>query len=150
MALIAFYLVNGRNNFTYVFLLFYIFSTFIIKMRNQKLYMTDHAGPRRSECPPGTKLWSQRRAFVTQFWHTRSTRFRFCKKKKWLEMVQVIVLIHTFPLWRFFLSYKNGNGRQNRSSGAKTSPRLPKLGYKGGRLGDTRYLEGRRGLSHEV
>ena len=66
-------------------------------------------------------------------------------------MVQVIVLIHTFPLWRFFLSYKkNGNGRQNRSSGAKTSPRLPKLGYKGGRLGDTRYLEGRRGLSYEV
>ena len=67
-------------------------------MRIQKLYMTDHAGPRRSECLPGTKLWSQWRAFVTQFWHTRSTRFRFCKKKKWLEMVQVIVLIHTFPL----------------------------------------------------
>ena len=46
--------------------------------------MTDHAGPLRSECPPGTKLWRPP-AFVTQFWHLRSgfgTRFRFARLTK--------------------------------------------------------------------
>ena len=48
------------------------------------LYLTDHDGPRRSECPPGTKLWHPP-AFVTKFWRQRSgfgTRVRFCKNKK--------------------------------------------------------------------
>ena len=46
--------------------------------------MTDHAGPLRSECPPGTKLWRPP-AFVTQFWHLRSgfgARFRFARPTK--------------------------------------------------------------------
>ena len=39
-------------------------------------------------------------------------------KQKLSEMVQVTVLFHTDDY--FFWSFKNGNGRQNRSSGAKT------------------------------
>ena len=40
-------------------------------------------------------------------------------KQKWLEMVQVSDLFHTDE-FIFVWSFKNGNGRQNRSSGAKT------------------------------
>ena len=40
-------------------------------------------------------------------------------KQKWLEMVQVTVLYHTDE-FIFVLSFKNANGGQNRSSGAKT------------------------------
>ena len=40
-------------------------------------------------------------------------------KQKLLEMVQVTVLFHTYE-FIFVWSFKNGMGRQNRSSGAKT------------------------------
>ena len=40
-------------------------------------------------------------------------------KQKLLEMVKVTVLFHTDE-FIFVWSFKNGNGRQNRSSGAKT------------------------------
>ena len=40
-------------------------------------------------------------------------------KQKMLEMVQVTVLFHTDE-FIFVWSFKNGNGRQNCSSGAKT------------------------------
>ena len=40
-------------------------------------------------------------------------------KQKLLEMVQVTVLFHTNELI-FVWSFKNANGRQNRSSGAKS------------------------------
>ena len=72
--------------------------------------MTDHAGPRRSECPPGTMLWRPP-AFVTQFWHTRSG---FGCRHTGKSMKQNGNLNHFKQL--FF--YKNS--RQNRSSGAKT------------------------------
>ena len=39
-------------------------------------------------------------------------------KQKWLEMVQVTVLFQTDD-FIFVWPFKNGNGRQNRSSGAK-------------------------------
>ena len=47
-------------------------------------YMTDHAGPRRYECNPGTKLWRPP-VEVTQFWRPRSgfgARFGVCKTKQ--------------------------------------------------------------------
>ena len=53
----------------------------IILINLKKVLMTDHAGPRRRECPPGTKLWRPP-AFLTQFRHPRSSfdaRFRFHK-----------------------------------------------------------------------
>ena len=67
-------------------------------------------------------------------------RFRFCYKiqihqrgksvkQKLLEMVQVTVLFHTFPPLKnrvFFCLTKT-------ETTAKTAPRAPKLGYKGGR-----------------
>ena len=40
-------------------------------------------------------------------------------EQKLLEMVQVTVLFHTNE-FIFVRSFKNGNGRQNHSSGAKT------------------------------
>ena len=40
-------------------------------------------------------------------------------KQKLSKMVQVTVLFHTY-MFIFVWSIKNGNGRQNRSSGAKT------------------------------
>ena len=46
--------------------------------------MTDHAGPRRYECYPGTKL-GRPPIEVTQFWRPRSgfgAHFRFCKTKQ--------------------------------------------------------------------
>ena len=72
--------------------------------------MANHAGPRRCECPPGTKLWRSP-AFETQE----------SMKQKLLETVQVTALFHTFlPLKIFFGLTKT-----------ETAP--PKQGYKGGR-----------------
>ena len=90
--------------------------------------MTDHAGPLRSECPPGTKLWRPP-AFVTQFWHLRSgfgTRFRFARltklnsseREKYETKVvgngsSYYFVSYFSPSEDVFWSNKNGNGRQN-------------------------------------
>ena len=53
-------------------------------------------------------------------------------KQKLLEMVQATVLFHTDE-FIFVWSFKNGNGRQNRSSGAKlgySDGRVPKLSFR--------------------
>ena len=58
-------------------------------------YMTDHAGPRRYECNPGTKLWRPS-VEVTQFWRPFFVRHKKIKlvkrrgnsmKHKLLEMI---------------------------------------------------------------
>jgi len=67
-------------------------------------------------------------------------------KQKLSEMVQVTVLFHTNE-FIFVWSFKNGNGRQNRSSGAKTRL-LRRAGAKTWFPGDTRNARGRRGMSH--
>ena len=66
-------------------------------------------------------------------------------KQKLLEMVQVTVLFHTDELI-FVWSFKNGNGRQNRSSGAKTGL-LRRAGAKTSFPGDTPNVGGRRSLT---
>ena len=65
-------------------------------------------------------------------------------KQKLSEMVQVTVLFHTDE-FIFVWSFKNG--RQNRSSGAKTGL-LRRAGAKTKFPGDTRNVGGRRGLSY--
>ena len=82
--------------------------------------------PRRCECHPGTNFWHPP-VEVTQFGTRGSVlapkkiilikRRGKSKKQKLLEMVQV--LFHTDE-FIFVWSFKNGNGRQNHSSGAKT------------------------------
>ena len=62
--------------------------------------MANHAGPRRCECPPGTKLWRSP-AFVTQ--EKYETKFvgngsSYC------------FVSYFSPSEDFFWSYKNGNG----------------------------------------
>ena len=57
-------------------------------------------------------------------------------KQNMLEMVQVTILFHTDELI-FVWSFKNGNGRQNRSSGTK-SWLLRRVGAKTQFPGDTR------------
>ena len=88
--------------------------------------MTDHAGPRRCKCHPGTNFWHPP-IKVTQFWHpsVRPKKIILIKrrgesmKQKLLEIVQVTVLFHTDE-YIFVWSFRNRNGRQNRYSGAKT------------------------------
>ena len=86
-------------------------------------HVTDHAGPRRrSECPPGTKLW-RLPAFVTQFWHPRSGHI--CKtnnNKKSSERERHETIQELEPLPATFFCWV-GSGRVP----------WPKLGYKGWR-----------------
>ena len=69
-------------------------------------------------------------------------------KQKLLEMVPVTVLFHTDE-FIFVWSFKNGNGCQNRSSGAKTGL-LRRAGAKSYFPGDTRNVGVRRGLSYGI
>ena len=69
-------------------------------------------------------------------------------KQKQLEMVQITVLLHTIPpLMIFFGLTKNGNERQNLSSGSKTGLRR-RACVKTQCPGDTYYVGGRRVLSY--
>ena len=101
--------------------------------------MTDHAGPRQCECHPGTNFWHTP-IKVTQFGTLGAVlALDFCKakkdyidqeagesmKQKLSEIVQVTVLFHT-DLFLFGLS--------KTEAGAKTAPRVPKLGYYDGRV----------------
>ena len=101
---------------------------------NSFSYMTDDAGTRQYECNPGAKLWHPRHppAFLAQFWNPRSgfgDRFHFCQtKKKLLEMVQLSFLFRTFPI--IFVCFDITKTEM----AAKTAPRVPKLGQKGGRV----------------
>ena len=70
--------------------------------------MTDHAGPRCSECPPGTKLWRPP-AFLTK----KSSEAKSMEK----------IISSSF----IFRSYK-----KIMDKAPKTAPRVPKLGYTGG------------------
>ena len=118
--------------------------------------MTDHAGPRRCECHPGTKVWHPP-VEVTQFWHPGSglapvSVFERQNKNKFTSMKQNSnlnhfqqLLFHTFPQNNLFWPYKNG--RQNRSLGAKTGL-LRRAGAKSQFPGDTSNVVGRRGLSY--
>ena len=67
-------------------------------------------------------------------------------KQKLSEMVQVTALFHTDE-FIFVWSFKNGKGRQNRSSGAKTRL-LRRAGANTWFPGDTCNVGGRRGLSY--
>ena len=96
--------------------------------------MTDHAGPRRCECHLVTNFWHPPTEVIPvlapeeRFWRpffVRPKKIILMKrqgkriKRKLLEMVSVTFLFHTdefILVW----SFKNGNGRQNRSSGSKT------------------------------
>ena len=112
--------------------------------------MTDHTGPQRYECNPGTKSWHPP-AFVTQFWPPRdgfgprgavlASVSIFGRPPKAVvvnESIYCFVSYHSpLMIFRLFWYNKNGNGRQNRFSGAKIAPRVPKLGYKGARIGAT-------------
>ena len=97
-------------------------------------HMTDHAGPRRYECNPGTKLWhppcrsNTVLAAEEQFWRPfleRPKKIILIKrwwnsvKQKLLKMIQVTVWIHTDHLYLF--------GFTKTKTGAKTAPRAPKL-----------------------
>ena len=96
--------------------------------------MSDHAGPRRSDCPPCTKWW-RLPAFVTQFWRPRSgfgARFRFCfknknfihqkEKRKNVGNGSSYCCVHTFPPPMNLICY----GLTKTETGAKTAPRSPK------------------------
>ena len=98
-----------------------------VKRDTPSRYMTDHAGPRRCKCHPGTNFWHPP-IEVTQFWHPFFVRpkkiiliMRRGKsmKQKLLEIVQFTVLFLT-DKFIFVWSFKNGNGRLNRILGAKT------------------------------
>ena len=69
-------------------------------------------------------------------------------KQKLLEMVQVTVLFHN-DKFIYVWSFKNGKGRQNCSSGAKTGI-LRRVGLKSWFPGDTRNVGGRRGPSYVI
>ena len=76
--------------------------------------MADHAGGRRSVVNPGTKLWrpTQKKIILIKRWGNSM-------KQNLLEIIQDTVWLHTDE-FIFVWLYKNKNGRQNRSSGAKT------------------------------
>ena len=91
------------------------------------------AGPHSTEYPPGTKLWRSP-AFVTQFWLSRSwfgARFLFFNslddgekyKTKVVGNSSSYCLLLTFPPL----------GLTKTETAVKTAPRVPKLGYDGGR-----------------
>ena len=98
--------------------------------------MTDHAGPRQCERHPGTKFWHPP-IEVTQFGTLGAVlALVFCKAKKYYivpeagesmkqklsEIVQVTVeIVQVTDLFLFGLS--------KTEAGAKTAPRVPKLGY---------------------
>ena len=102
--------------------------------------MTDHAGPRRCECHPGTNLWHPP-IEVTKFWHqgavwrpffVRPTKIILIKKRgkvwskscwKWSKLLFCFILMN----WFLF-------GPSKTQTGAKTAPRVPNLGYFDGRV----------------
>ena len=102
-------------------------------MENEIKHMADHAGGRRSVGNPGTKLW-RTPVEVTQYWRPKcslSARYRFLKpnKNKFISMKPnnnlnhfQQLLFHTIPppLDQYNHFGLTKNGRQNRSSGAKT------------------------------
>ena len=117
-------------------------------------HVTDHAGRNvaSAECNPGTNFWLPP-IKVTKLWHPMSgfgARFLWGQKEfidqearrgksikqKLLEMIQVTVLFHNDE-FIFVWSFKNGNGRQNRSSDAKNGL-LRRTGAKIYFPGDTR------------
>ena len=100
--------------------------------------MTDHAGPRLYDCSPGTKLWHPS-AFVTQFWHPRLVLAAISvlvipkqKQSSDGEGIKKYNKLNHFKQLFYFILVLDRHGRQNRSPDAKTTPRVPKLGYNGG------------------
>ena len=73
---------------------------------------------------PGERFW---RPFP--FCNTKTTK-NHKRGKVWSNTVNWTISNNFFE----FLSYKNGNGRQNLSLYDKTAPRVPKVGFKGGRV----------------
>ena len=95
--------------------------------------MADQVGGRCSVVNPGTKLWRSP-VEVTKFWRPRSgisARFRLCqtKIKKFISLKpnsnliyfqQLLLDTNPPPLDQYIFFSLTKNGRQNRSSGAKT------------------------------
>ena len=109
--------------------------------KDQMYTKADHAGPGRYECNPGTSCGTflplytsfgtrgAALAAIYRFCNTKTTK-NHKRGKVWSNTVNWTISNNFFE----FLSYKNGNGRQNLSLCDKTAPRVPKVGFKGGRV----------------
>ena len=97
--------------------------------------MTDHAGPRRCECHPGTKFWHPP-VEVTKFWHpfpffkdqTKINSSVWNKSVTWTISNNFCFIL--FPRLLINIIFFG----LTKKTGAKTAPRVPKLGYFDGRV----------------
>ena len=115
--------------------------------------MTNHAGPRRCECQPGTKFGQPTRlsnpalAPKDRFWRPFLFMKKFISMKQYSNLNHFQqLLFHTFPTHFNIIFFGLTK------TGAKTAPRVPKLGYFVGRVPKVSsrviLVGGRRGLSY--
>ena len=90
--------------------------------------MTDHAGPRRSECPPGIQLWRPPARLCNPVLAPEERIWRPlpCLSWKWFKLLFCYTL---FPLDDFYIF-----GLIKTKTSVKPAPWATQLGYKGGRV----------------